>query len=93
MWWDPQNSLTSDHPPAMLVSESAYLWSTPIPADHFDPHPTKEADMVQLATEEQAQAYLAQIFPDRTFRVTQFEMGWVVSPIPAEDNTAGSRSN
>lgn len=45
--------------------------------------------MVQLATEEQAQAYLAQIFPDRTFRVTQFEMGWVVSPIPAEDNTAG----
>ncbi|PJE23929.1 MAG: hypothetical protein CK431_08700 [Mycobacterium sp.] len=39
VWWDPQNSLTSDHPPAMLVSESAYLWSTPIPADHFGPTP------------------------------------------------------
>lgn len=39
VWWDPQNSLTSDHPPAMLVNESAYLWSTPIAADHFGPAP------------------------------------------------------
>ncbi|WP_205873998.1 toxin glutamine deamidase domain-containing protein [Mycobacterium camsae] len=39
VWWDPQHSLTSDHPPAMLVNESAYLWSTPIAAGHFGPTP------------------------------------------------------
>lgn len=45
--------------------------------------------MVPLETTEQAQAYLAQIFPDRTFRVTPFEMGWVGSAIlsPEESNT------
>jgi len=44
--------------------------------------------MVQLATQEQALAYLARIFPDRMFRVTPFEMGWVVTPILPEGSTA-----
>lgn len=30
VWWDPQQSLTSDHPPAWMVDESSYLNFTPI---------------------------------------------------------------
>jgi len=36
VWWDPQQGLTSDHPPEWMVNDAARLWSTPITADHFD---------------------------------------------------------
>ena len=48
--------------------------------------------MVQLETKEQALAYLAQIFPDRTFRVTPFEMGWVGSPIPTPEESSTGKA-
>ncbi|WP_081809303.1 toxin glutamine deamidase domain-containing protein [Mycobacterium sp. URHB0044] len=30
VWWDPQQGITSDHPPAWMVEESSYLNFTPI---------------------------------------------------------------
>jgi hypothetical protein len=30
VWWDPQQGITSDHPPAWMVDESSYLNFTPI---------------------------------------------------------------
>ncbi|PQM45286.1 hypothetical protein C1Y40_04543 [Mycobacterium talmoniae] len=48
--------------------------------------------MPELDTPEQALAYLAQISPNRRFRVTPFAMGWVCSPIlGAEQNTLSKR--
>lgn len=43
--------------------------------------------MVELDTQQQALAYLAQIFPETNFRVVPFEMGWVGSPILPQNET------
>ncbi|MDP7705238.1 toxin glutamine deamidase domain-containing protein [Mycobacterium sp. TY815] len=42
VWWDPQRSLTSDHPPSWLVDDSASLWFTPVAPDHFGPIPPQQ---------------------------------------------------
>nr|WP_310768839.1 hypothetical protein [Mycobacterium sp. Z3061] len=45
--------------------------------------------MVELDTQQQALAYLAQIFPESNFRVVPFELGWVGSPILPQENPTG----
>jgi len=70
VWWDPQQGITSNHPPAWMVDDSSYLHFTPI-------EPAEEYTMVELETREQALAYLAQMSPTETFQVRQIRRdGW-----------------